>query len=413
MIDKKHARLAPSASARWIACPGSIKLCEQVSEKPTSSYAQEGTVAHALASDCLVDWYFNSKEYDLSTYIGKSISGLGVGTSDILVTEEMTEAVEVYLSYVKKLVGEPGRGACGVELAFDIDQLCSGVYGTLDFFYYNAERSTLTVVDYKHGSGVSVQAINNTQLMIYALGAMKYIWDSEQQEPLHIKLVIVQPRVFGEEAIRTYLMSSDKLKYWSMAVMRPAAYIAETDDAWLSAGEHCRFCGALAVCPEQVKTALAVAKADFDKPVLPAPSELTPEELSKVLSLAKIINAWVGEVEGYAQRQMESGVRYPGYKLVNKRANRKWVDENAATTVLTNTLGEGAFTKKLLSVAQAEKMLKKKAKADQQEFPFEQFNQLCEKPDAGLTIAPVTDRRKAAVSSDMLELVDTADIFQD
>lgn len=400
VADKKHAKLAPSASARWIACPGSIKLCEQVLEKPTSSYAQEGTVAHALGELCL-----NVGE-PAEKYVGQNSP---INEYDSVVTEEMAEAVQVYVDYVQKIQHEDKDNLCVVETTFDLSWLYPGITGTLDCFVYNRKTQILTVIDYKHGSGVSVYPKWNSQLMIYALGASRELQDKIKT----VNLVIVQPRIFGEEAIREWELPLEELYHWGIAVMRPAAYIAETDDAWLSAGEHCRFCGALAVCPEQVKTALAVAKTDFDKPVLPAPSELTPEELSKVLSLAKIINAWVGEVEGYAQRQMEAGIHYPGYKLVNKRANRKWVDENAATTVLTNTLGEGAFTKKLLSVAQAEKMLKKKAKADQEEFPFEQFNQLCEKPDAGLTIAPVTDRRKAAVSSDMLELVDTADIFQD
>jgi len=397
-VAGKHAKLAPSAAHRWLACPGCLALCEQIPEKPDSPYAREGSAAHVLGEEALQ----RSRKPD--EYVGEVLGEY----KDWPVTEEMAEAVGVYVDFVRSL---SPRVNCipEVEHKFNLNWLYPGIWGTLDCSVFDAERKLLTIVDYKHGSGVSVQAEQNPQLMIYALGALRTLWDKVPGDPMwqrvhRVNMVIVQPRVFGEAAIREWTIPTTELYFWGLHVLAPGARAALTEGAELNAGEHCRFCDAMAICPEQAEQALALAKTDFSNPVLPPPNEMTPEVVMKVYHLAKQFSSWAGEVEQFMQNQMEMGVAYPGFKLVPRKSNRKWIDEKKAEKEIGGILGLAAYApKKLLSVAQAEKVLAKgKLRVPEN---------LYEKPDTGLTVAPLTDKREAVVPKTAIEFIKNDTMF--
>ncbi|RLA23544.1 MAG: DUF2800 domain-containing protein, partial [Gammaproteobacteria bacterium] len=91
---KAHAKLSASGSAQWIGCPGSINACQHIKDT-SSTFADEGTLAHELADICL------SNAKDAETYIGKTLAiELSIPS---LITKDMADYVQEYLDYVTSL----------------------------------------------------------------------------------------------------------------------------------------------------------------------------------------------------------------------------------------------------------------------------------------------------------------------
>lgn len=388
---KKHAKLSPSASHRWIACPGSVALSAQVPKPESSSYALEGTIAHALAENSL------KLTKPPRAFVGDTVE---IDGSLHTFTEEMAEAVDVYFNEVMEAVSAAGSPVLHVEESFDLSWLEDGLFGTNDAWVYNKGQNLISVYDYKHGKGVEVEAANNSQLMIYALGALAQI--KKPKDTLNVKLVIVQPRINSEEKIKTWTTTAGELFTWATFILRPAIEATKQPNAKLCAGDHCRFCPVLGVCHENIKTACLVAKTDFNNPVLPNPDKLTPKDISRVLQASDLFTAWADQVKGYAQNRMEMGLSIPGYKLVAKKSNRVWKDETKATEFLIQRLDEDeVFERKLLSPAKAEKALK-----------GIDLSALVIKPEAGVTIAPETDRRKAVNAPALADFISEEDFLK-
>jgi len=394
-MEKAHAKLAPSASKRWISCPGSVQLSENIPET-TSVYAEEGSEAHEYAAKWLIE-----------------------GVKPAGMNPEMAEAVEVYVNYVNGLCSskeiDEGLKTRYIEERFSLEWLHPDMFGTSDFSLYDRKTKKLTIVDYKHGKGVAVDAEWNTQLMMYALGIVHTIWSDNAgmySNPSslfgEVELVIVQPRAFHAEGeIRSWSLTAKELMFWALQILRPSAKATTEKDAMLRTGDHCKFCPALAMCPEQAARATAVAKTDFNVTGLPRPEDMTPADIVKVLKASSVISEWAAQVALYAKDQMAAGAKLPGYKLVRGRSNRKWVDEKRAEATLIALIGSEAYTTKVKSIAQAEKILKKAGMS-----PEAALAGLWEKPEGNLTLAPETDNRPEATNTAEIDFVDNAEFLK-
>jgi len=380
MDAKKHARLSCSGASRWIVCPGSINLESKAPQPKDSPYAQEGTNAHALGEYCLINGV------SAFSMLGKTLK---TDEGKFEITEEMAEAVDVYVDHVNATIAKYNDSRFFIEKKFSLEWLHKDIFGTADAVVYSFENKILHVIDYKHGAGVDVSPEYNYQLQMYALGVLGEMSSEDFTKIETISFEIVQPRTFGGEGVKIWTASKDYLMKWASFVLLPAAIRTYEDDAPLIVGKHCKFCRAIAICPAQINNAIALAKTDFDDPILPRPEDMSGEDVVKVLNISSVFSSWAAEVEAYAQSVLERGGSVPGYKLVAKRAIRQWADVEDAAAQLENILGEEAFTKKLLSVAQAEKVLKK--------MKLELSEDMVTKPDNGLTIAPVSDKRKEVV----------------
>lgn len=388
-----HAKLSPSASSRWIACPGSIALESKMPEQK-SSYALEGTIAHGMGELAL------REDKDAKDFVGKKCHT--EGDTVHMGSEDMVDAVQEYVDLVNMLASKEDIDSLKVlrylEEKVALKDLHEGIYGTADCVLFYKEEKHLTVIDYKHGKGVPVDPEYNTQMMIYALGACRMINTGVKT----VEMTIVQPRADEERPIKTFKLSYDELQKWGLNVLRPAALSTEEDDAPLRVGKHCRFCKAIGVCPKQAEVACEVANTDFKDPVLPAPENLTPQDIVKVMRVSEMIAKWATGVTAHAQSLMEKGMELPGFKLVQKKANRRWVDDRAASEVLLRVLGDkDSYTRKLVSPAQAEKAFKKRGT----KLP----EHIWLKPDTGLTIADESDRRKAVLPPGSMEFIEHAD----
>jgi Protein of unknown function (DUF2800) len=234
----EHALLSASGAARWMACPGSIRLSEGIADRP-SSYAEEGTTAHELAARCL-----RARRQDAAAV-----------TTD----PEMTAPIDIYLEAVRAVI-EPGDRLL-VEHRVDLGPLDPPVpmFGTADAIVIKPKRRQLHVFDLKYGSGVPVEAEGNVQGRYYALGALL----AAGHEIDTVEVTIVQPR-FPHPAgpVRREIVLALELLVWGHELLA-AAHRALAPEAPLAPGPHCRFCPAQGTCPALHEHALASAQDDF------------------------------------------------------------------------------------------------------------------------------------------------------
>lgn len=383
-----HSSLGASVAHRWMNCPGSVRLSEGI-ESPSSIYAREGTAAHALAETCL------RKNETVHDYMGRIIRVFDNGTSilkpgaakssesDFEVDEEMAEAVGVYLETVRADL-ETSQGALEVEKSFSLDSIFPdmGMFGRNDALI-GEPWGALRVYDYKHGAGVSVNVENNPQLLYYALGA--YL----EQDYADVEIVIVQPRApHVDGAVRRQRIAPEELMRWAKEELFPAALRTREPDAPALPGAWCRFCPALATCRAYAEHVMVIAKSDFTMINPPSPDALSWDEVLKIMGAADVIRGWLDSIFLRAQRQLENGGDLPGWKLIQRKSNRRWSDEAGLAKTLWKWRELGIYKKSLLSPAAMEKLMVKLGA----EVQLEDF---WEKPDAGVTIVPESDRRPA------------------
>ena len=374
-MSKAHAKLSASGSSQWLNCTGSIRASADVIDEG-SSFAQEGTCAHEVGDLCL------KNKQPASDYIGKVVEGVEV-------TEEMAEYVQGYVDYVLSFGGEQFY-----EEKVDFSNWVPEGFGTSDAIVMDEVSNTLHVIDLKYGKGVVVDAENNTQGMLYALGAysdfsLVYAFDS-------VVIHIYQPRVSN---FSTWEVSVKDLLEWADNVVRPKADEAMTDDAPRTPGaKQCQWCKVKATCPALYDHTNEVIVADFDtiEDTLPSPSTLNDAQLRVVLDNKKLIESWLQAVEDHTRRTVESGESFSGYKLVAGRSLRKFRDLDEAEAVLSELLGDDAYEHKLLTVAKAEKALGAKRKKE--------IGDLIIKPEGKPVLVPDSDKRAS--------LTDCSDDFE-
>lgn len=360
-----HAKLSASGSARWLACPGSVEAERGLGDK-SSFAAAEGTAAHELGEMCLVNGT------NASDYLGQNLPD----NNEWEVTPEMADAVQVYVDYVRNLGGEQSY-----EIRVDFSDWVPEGFGTSDAIAVVGK--TLHVIDLKYGKGLRVDAENNSQGMLYGLGAYSEYELSHDIDT--VVITIVQPRL---DHIDEWEISVPDLMKWGEWVSQRAELCQEPDAERVAGEKQCQWCKAQATCPEQKAHAERILMVDFDdvseqKPV----NTLSDEQLRAALEGKKLVLSWLDAVEKLAAERLANGEGFPGFKLVAGRSVRQWGDEEQAAVTLSDKLGDDAYTRKLLSPAQAEKALGK-AKA-------KELADLIVKGEGKPTLVPESDKRPA------------------
>lgn len=403
----QHAALGASSAERWMTCPGSIRLSEGI-EQPDSAHAAEGTVAHTLAEKCLENDGLLLAPED---YIGEAPDP---DYPDILCDQEMADAVQVYLDHVNEVRDLPTFSGEEIEKRVNLNDVWKALklrkdrrpagqmFGTADYTAVAGPR--LHVVDYKHGRGVVVEAEENPQLRYYALGQLFSLQPDVRERIHQVVVTVVQPRAEHPDGpVRSETLDVSNLVMWGKKQLAPAAKATEDPDAPLHAGPHCRFCPAAGICPEQRKVQLEKARfvfRDEDGRLEPEtePEDLSVEEIKAVLDAMPEIQQWLRRVQERAHAMVENQELSAGqkerlgYKLVAKRAQRKWAqDEETTADRLCELFGLGdeeLFEWKLRSPAQVEKEIGKAAVKDN-----EDWDELVTSQSSGTTLAPVDDPR--------------------
>lgn len=367
-----HAKWSASASERLWGCPGSMTLeaASGVRDKEGEAAAW-GTACHEVSEKCL-----RSGE-DAISCLGDVIK---TKEHAIEVDEEMCETAQEYIDYVR-MRQSTGADEMLLEQNFKLDDLDPPFEagGTGDTVLLFKEEGLIEVVDLKGGRGIVVEVKDNKQLRTYGLGALM----ANPGPWKRVKVTIVQPRApHPDGRIRSEEFTVGDLIEWTSDLLDAMQIAKEAEtrhggpgwsDTYLSAGDHCTFCKAAPVCPKLEQRALVEARAFFedgssDVTGPPEPDTLPMERIVRVLDHADMITKWINSVRAYAQDQAEMGIPitdgHSTYVLTDKRATRKWIDEDPLMDLGMATgrdLAEFQHEPKTMSPAQVEKVLGKKA----------------------------------------------------
>ena len=259
-----------------------------------------------------------------------------------------------------------------IEQCLDFSKWVPEGFGTGDCVIVADEM--LTIIDMKYGVGILVSAEKNPQMMCYALGALALfdgIYDITE-----VAMTIFQPR---RDNISTYTISKEELLKWADEVFSPAAQLAANGEGEFKAGSHCQFCKVKATCRKRAEYNLELARYDFEMP-----ANLEDEEIEVILSKADELVSWVGDIKEYALQQAVSGKEWTGWKLVEGRSNRRYVNETAAADKVQSA-GYDPYEHKVLGITAMTKLLGK--------TKFEELlGGLIEKPQGKPTLVPVSDK---------------------
>lgn len=363
----KHSQIGASSMHRWSICAGSVRLASTV-ENRSSAYAAEGTVAHELAAEGLLG---RAPDSQLGTV--RNCEGF-----EIMVTQEMIDAVKLYLSVVEADRGQDD--VLHVEQKFDLSKVYPGLFGTADAVIWKPAQKLLIVKDFKYGAGVPVDVKANPQLLYYALGALVQLGYPART----VRTDIVQPRCpHPDGPVRSETIDAIDLLDFATDLI-DYAKATEDENAPLVPGEHCRFCPAAGICPELHAKAQNSAVEIFSDT---APYD--PKRLAETLGWLPTLEAWIKSVREFAYAEAEAGRTPPGWKLVAKRAVRRWRSEGAAALELDGLVKADELyePRALKSPAQIERLLPK----DQRKI----LEELTTKESSGHTLAPDSDSRPA------------------
>lgn len=354
-----NLHLSPESSDRWIKCPPSaqlscgydVRLSQYYDDSSSDGYGehtakdtQEGRECHRLAA------------YKLRRALGQD--AIDPLSSLTFYTQEMEECAENYCTFVVNRVHELVHQ--GVNPVVFIDE-------RVDFSFYTGGVSsvgiadclivsdrTLDVIDLKYGRGVTVSAEGNTQLMLYALGALELV--RGHYDISEIKLTIYQPR---RDNIHTWPLGMGELLAWASNVLYPAAQLAHEGNGEFCVGDHCRFCAIKAICRARADRHLELAEFCSKLHERNAVT-LTTDEIAFVLRRVNDLATWANDIKIWATEQAKSGIQIAGFKLVQGRnGQRKYTDEEAVARIV-RAAGHEPHKQVLLNPAEMTRLLGKK-----------------------------------------------------
>ena len=360
----KHSNVVGGSTAkRVIGCPGSVALCAKMPPKPSSKYADEGTLLHNVMDLILT-----------TNQTPESFAGMeyeGIKLTQELIDEKVYPALRALDDI------DPNKEMeYATETRVGFGDFLPGVFGSTDLLGRIGKRAF--ILDWKFGSGVPVPADDNPQLMFYAAAAMRtpevqWVFDECDE----IECIIVQP-----PSVKRWVTTTKRIKAFEQELAM-AVKISQMPDAPLNAGEHCRWCAAKPTCPKMTGLADRALHAKLDT--------LDVVQIADYLKKADMLEQWIADVRGLAHQVLDAGKPVPGFKLVAKRAIRSWVDEDQALVAMMNEgLPEDELiVSKVISPAQAEKVLKKHGK----QLPADQVVAV----SSGSTLVAESDPRPAVL----------------
>lgn len=365
--EREHAMLSASGAHRWLNCPPSAIL-EDEAQDTAGPAAEEGTAAHALA------------EHKLR----RALKLRSTRPTSPYEDDAMGDYTDAYVTYVlekyeaaKKLSPD---AEILIEQRLDFSHLVPGGFGTGDCVI--VADGHLTVIDFKYGAGVLVDAWNNPQMQLYALGALAefdLLYDITD-----VEMVIYQPR---RDNISEWSQPVSELTAWGENTVKPTAELAAVGKGEMKAGDWCGFCKIKSTCRARAKANLEIAQWEFAEPV-----ELDDTEISEALALIPQAKKWMNDLEKYANsKAVDEGKQWPGFKLVAGRSIRKYTDPDAVAEAAEAAGYNDIFDRKLIGITAMEKLMGKQTFNDV-------LGALVHKPEGKPTLVPESDRRPAVKS---------------
>ena len=364
MPPEKHAVLSASSSHRWLNCTPSA-LLEQLFPGKESNAAAEGTAAHALCEHKLRRALKMQSRKPTSKYH----------------SDEMDEHTDGYVQFVLETLAE-AKQICPdpvllMEQRLDFSSWVPGGFGTGDCIIIADDL--LHIIDFKYGQGVLVEAEQNPQMMLYALGALNAfgcLYDINR-----VAMTIYQPR---RANVCTWEIPVTQLTNWAEHELVPRALLAAAGEGDFCPGEWCRFCRAAVKCKARAEEKLDLVRYEFAAPPL-----LSDEDIAAILPKLDDLTHWAADIANYAEEAaIHQGKSWPGFKVVEGRTVRRYTDEDAVIQTAREAGYTDIYRRKLLSITEMEKLMGRKN--------FQAvLGHLIEKPAGLPTLVPDSDKRPA------------------
>lgn len=364
MPPNQHALLSASSAHRWMGCTPSARLEQEFADQESEA-AAEGSAAHALA------------EHKLRKAL-KLRSRKPVSKYD---SDEMDDYTTGYVEFIMEALAEAKLNCPDpqvlIEQKLDFSCYVPDGFGTGDCLIVASPR--LHVIDFKYGLGVLVDAYQNPQMMLYALGSLR-IFDC-LYDITEVAMTIYQPR---RENVSTWTISVDELREWAETTLKPKADLAFKGEGEYTPGSWCQFCRAAVKCRARAEAKLELARFEFAQPPL-----LTDEEIEEILGKLDDLTKWANEIVAYAQdAAINHGKEWSGFKLVESRTNRKYTDEDAVARAAAAAGYHDIYRKSLIPITEMEKLMGKQTFKDV-------LGGLVIKPAGRPTLVPASDKRPA------------------
>ena len=398
-----HAVLGASSAHRWLTCPPSARLCERLGNhmsKGDSPHAREGTKAHALGELKIRNAFWHEDGMTTERYSRMSLAEQEAytGINDFRyqalrddlgeIPTDMEQATDTYCDvvmdkYLRAKEADPGAQLL-LEQRYDYSHWVPSGFGTGDATIVS--DILLEVIDYKHGKGVPVNAVDNPQIRLYELGAYwkyRHLYDFTK-----VRGTIVQPRL---DSMTDEDLTVEQLLDWAETEVRERARQAWAGEGEFCPGDHCRWCTAKPVCSARVAEAMKLFKYGFE-----SPGTIPDEQIPEILQVLDTAEDWIKDIRAYAESQALRGQKWQGYKLVKgKRPNRKWGDtEEVKAQLLRAGYNPELFeTTALKPPGEVEKAIGKTA--------FRSLlSELVSQGEGRLTLVPESDKRVEYASAD-------------
>lgn len=383
MTTVGHAIYGASSAERWVSCPGSIRMQGVVAPLSTSDAAEEGTLAHEVFAELLRSSNMNETIEELLSNPRYHTDMIFDGRDAVLwILEQQSTYSQIFVEHKVR------------SDSFTLpDQ-----FGSLDAAVVDDDK--FMVIDYKYGYA-AVDPTYNHQLIYYAIA----LADELGVNPKNVNLVIIQPRLMdGSEKIKMFSCGGETLDFYRIK-FRLAVTESLKPDPQLYAGRWCRYCSAAMNCPEFLgRTVETFEESALDSAIVPKFSNtITPgveARFDEFLEAAELMEIFISQVKSRAFQILANGGSIRGYKLVERRATRKWKNEQEVIQVLSSQVPhEMLFSKKLNSPATLEKIAGK-----------EIVNSLVEKKSSGLTVTKTEDKRSAVKGNNPFTVITDDDL---
>ena len=366
--EKGHALLSASGAHRWLNCTPSARL-EREFDDNSGEAAAEGTAAHALS------------EHKLRRAL-KLRSKKPVSKYD---SDEMDNHTDGYVEFVLEII-EQAKQTCIdpkvlIEQRLNFSQYVPDGFGTGDCLVI--ADGTLHIIDFKYGQGLLVEAEENPQMKLYALGALE-LFDGIY-DIVSVAMTIYQPR---RENVSTHTVFKESLYQWADEVVQPLAQLAFDGNGEYCCGDWCRFCRAAVKCRARAEEKLKLTQLEFALPPL-----LTDAEIEDVLAKLDELTAWASDIRAYAlEAAINHGKHWNGFKLVAGRSNRKYASEEKVAETVKAAGYHDIYRQSLITITEMERLMGK-----------QKFNEilggLIEKPPGKPSLVPLSDKRPAINAS--------------
>lgn len=382
MPPEKHALLSASSAARWMVCTAAPRFEEGLPES-TSSYAEEGRLAHAIGELKVLKKFMVMNNRTYTTRLGKL-------KKEALYDSEMEKTTDLYLEHLtEQAMTYDSAPVVAAEVRVDFSDYVPEGFGTCDCVMIGGD--TLSITDYKHGKGVPVAAEGNPQMRLYALGALKRYAPVYGDAIKRVRMSIDQPRL---DSYTSDIITVEELRAWGESI-KPVAQKAFSGLGEFVPGEHCRFCRGKAQC--RARANVNTALEDFKDCVLPGEPVLddltcvlTDAEIGDLLVRGQQLVQWYKDLEEYATKALLDGKPIEGWKLVAGRSNRTFTNQDAAIQAVIAAGYDEAllYDRKPKTLTELEKLMGKA------EFA-EKLGSFVIKPPGRPTLAPASDKREA------------------